>query len=69
MLKKLIHLNEIKTLSKNDQKKINGGFFGDNCSTVCYNHGDCCIYISHFPPPFGTIEQSGSCLGLNCIPY
>jgi hypothetical protein len=69
MLKKMFKLNNVKALTKNQQKQINGGFGGDECSTVCYQHGDCCIYILNLPPPFGSIEQPGQCLGLRCVPY
>lgn len=67
MLKQVLNLGTIKTLSKDEQKRVNGGFFGDRCETVCYQHGDCCIYISQ--SPLGSFEQLGECLGLNCIPF
>ncbi|WP_299213281.1 hypothetical protein [uncultured Dokdonia sp.] len=43
MLKKTLNLKGVRTLSNNEQKEINGGFWG-NCQAqivICYDDSDC----------------------------
>lgn len=65
MLKQVLNLGNVKTLSKNEQKEINGGF-GDRCGQVCHKHGDCCVVVIN--SPLGSFKEEGRCYGLQCIP-
>ncbi|CAM1364825.1 hypothetical protein [Tenacibaculum xiamenense] len=67
MLKKILNLNDVQTLTKKEQKNVNGG---SSYSTPCEYHGqECTVFFNNI---FGKYQEPGLCnfngVGFECIP-